>query len=124
MCQVALPWREESKPVCSRCGEALLIAEDIAAATSDTPWSAEDLNLVAEVIGGNRELHNLDSDRAATKTEKKVPAKKKKTKSVLNKVFGHDQSAIEGFKDCEDEMQESLNQEKFEGRRHRVRRSG
>ena len=66
------------------------------------------------MIGGSRELHNLDSDKAAVKTEKKVPAKKKKTKSVLNKVFGHGQNAIEGFKDCEGDMQESLNLEMSE----------
>ena len=43
-----------------------------------------------------------------------MPAKKKKTNSVLNRVFGHDQNAIEGFKDCEGDMQESLNLERTE----------
>ena len=114
LCQVDRPLRGETKPVCSRCEGTLLIAEDIAAATSDTPWSADDLNLVTEVIGGNRETHNLDNDKAATKTEKKVPDKKKKTKSFINKVFGHNQNAIEGFRDCEGDMQKSLNLERSE----------
>ena len=109
-----LPWHEESKPTCLRCGKTVLIADDVAAATPDTTWSAGDSDLVAEVISGNREFHIHDNDKAANETEKKVPAKNQKTKSVLNKVFGHDQNAIEGFNDCENEMQKSLNEEKYE----------
>ena len=112
--QVDLPWLEESKPTCSRCGEAMLIADDVAAATSDTTWSVGDGDLIEEVISGNRESHIHDNDRAAVETEKKVPAKNQKTKPVLNKVFGHDQKAIEGFGDCEDRLRKSLNEEKSE----------
>ena len=43
-----------------------------------------------------------------------MPAKNQKTKPVLNKVFGHDQKAIEGFGYCEDRLQKSLNEEKSE----------
>ena len=56
---------EESKPACPRCGEAMLIAEDVAAAMSDTTWSIGDGDLIEEVIRGNRETHILDNDRAA-----------------------------------------------------------
>ena len=72
-----------------------MIAEDVAAATADTTWSVGDGDLIEEVISGNRESHIHDNDRAAAETEKKVPAKNQKTKPVLNKVFGHDQKAIE-----------------------------
>ena len=102
----------------------LEVRENDVAATSDTTWSAGDSDLVAEVISGNREFHIHDNDKAANETEKKVPAKNQKTKPVLNKVSGHDQNAIEGFNDCENEMQKSLNEEKSEGCRHRVRRDG
>ena len=106
--------RGEDKPVCSRCEGTLLIAEDIAAATSETTWSADDLDLVTEVICTNRENHNLDNDKTGIKSETKKPDKKKGTKSYINKVFGHDQNAIEGFKDCEGKLQENLELERVE----------
>ena len=109
-----LPLRGEDKPVCSRCEGTLLIAEDIAAATSETPWSADDIDLVTEVICTNRENHNLDNDKTGIKSETKEPDKKKGTKSYINKVFGHDQNAIEGFKDCEGKLQENLELERVE----------
>ena len=34
--------------------------------------------------------------------------------SYINKVFGHDQSAIEGFKDCEGKLQKNLDLERAE----------
>ena len=112
--QVDLPWVEDSKPACSRCGQPMLIAEDVAAEMSDTTWASIDGDLIEEVISGNREAHVLDSDRAAAEPEKKVPAKNQKTEPVLNKVFGHDQNAIEGFGICEEGLQKSLNEEKSE----------
>ena len=57
----------------------MLIAEDIAAATSETSWSAGDIDLVTEVISTNRESHNHDNDKIGIKSETKKPDKKKGT---------------------------------------------
>ena len=116
--QIDLPWVEESKPACPRCQQTMLIAEDIAAEMSDTTWAANP-DLMAEILRDNRVDHVLESDRAATEPEKEVKAKNpQRTEGTLNKVFGHDQTAIEGFDICEKGLRKSLNEEKSERDAH------
>ena len=90
-----------------------MIAEDIATATSEIPWSTDELNLVKSVMVSNRDSHNHDNDKKLIKSETEEPDKKK-PEPFINKVFGHDQSAIEGFKDCEGQLQKNLNLERAE----------
>ena len=53
--------------------------------------------------------------RAATEPDKEVKVKSpQRTEGTLNKVFGHDQTGIEGFDICETGLRNSLNEEKSE----------
>ena len=73
----------------------------------------------------NRESHNHDNEKKFVKSETMGPdKKKKKPESFINKVFGHDQSAIEGFKDCEGKLQENLELERVKRFRYRIQGSG
>ena len=114
MCQTDRPGSGEVKPVCSRCGGVLLIAEEVATATSDVPWTTDELDLVKAVMVANRESHNLENETKSVKSETKGPEKKKKLEPFINQVFGHDQSAIEGFKDCENQLQKNVDLERAE----------
>ena len=112
--QIVLPLVEESNPTCPICQQKMLVAEDIAAEMSDTTW-ATNPDLMAEILRNNRVDHVLESDRAATESDKEVKAKSpQRTEGTLNKVFGHDQTGIEGFDICEKGLRNSLNEEKSE----------
>ena len=80
----------EAKPECLRCRGPMLIAEEVATATSEIPWSTDELELVKTAMAANRESHNLDNERKLVRSETKEPDKKKKPESFINKVFGHD----------------------------------
>ena len=114
MCQTDRSGSSEAKPVCLRCGGVLLIAEEVATATSEVPWSTDELDLVKAVMVANYENHNLENEKKSVKSETKESEKKKKPEPFINQVFGHDQSAIEGFKDCEDQLQKNLDLERAE----------
>ena len=74
---------------------------------------------MAEILRNNRVDHVLENDRAATEPEKEVKAKNpQRTEGTLNKVFGHDQTAIEGLDICEKGLRNSLNEEKSERDAH------
>ena len=51
----------------------------------------------------NRDIHDL-GNQASVKSMTKE-SKGKKIEPFINQCFGHDQSAIEGFKDCENKLQ-------------------
>ena len=106
------PEEGEGKLACSSCGGILLIAEEVATATSDIPWTTEDLDLAKEVMKANRDIHGLQT-QASVKAETKEP-KGKRQESFIHQCFGHDQGAIEGFKDCEDKLQQDLDREMAE----------
>ena len=106
------PEEGEGKLACSSCGGILLIAEEVATATSDIPWTTEDLDLAKEVMKANRDIHDLQT-QASVKAETKEP-KGKRQESFIHQCFGHDQGAIEGFKDCEDKLQQALDREMAE----------
>ena len=93
------------------CGGVLLIAEEVATATSDVPWTSEDLELAKEVVWANRDIHDLENQRSV---KSETESKGKKIEPFINQCFGHDQSAIEGFKDCENKLQQALDHERAE----------
>ena len=90
-----------------------MIAEEVATATSDVPWTADDFELVKVVMRANRDIHNLGNETKSVKSETKE-SEKKKTEPFINQVFGHDRSAIEGFKDCENKLQKNLDLKRAE----------
>ena len=102
----------EGKLACSSCGGILLIAEEVATATSDMPWTTEDLDLAKEVMKANRDIHDLQT-QASVKAETKEP-KGKRQESFIHQCFGHDQGVIEGFKDCEEKLKQALDREMVE----------
>ena len=60
----------------------------------------------------NRDIHDL-GNQASVKSMTKE-SKGKKIEPFINQCFGHDQSAIEGFKDCENKLQQALDHERAE----------
>ena len=123
--EMGWPEEDEERLSCSKCGGTLLIAE-IATATSNIPWTAEDLDMVKHVMRTNRECHDLQVHEAIKKEAKEKAGKKpeqsgkkpepkgKKQETYIHQCFGHDQDAIEGFKDCDEELQKALDHGRVE----------
>ena len=112
--QIDPPLVEGSSLKCTSCQGKMLIAEEIAAEMSDNTWTTNP-ELMAEILRSNRHDHVSESDRAATESNKEVKVKSpQRTEGTLNKVFGHDQTGIEGFDICETVLRNSLNEEKSE----------
>ena len=111
-------WSEEDEErlFCSKCGGTLPIAEEVATVTSNIPWTAEDLDMVKEAMKANREVHDLQIEENAKKKKKPgtKPEPKRKTETFIHQCFGHDQDAIEGFRDCDEGLQKALGQERVE----------
>ena len=95
-----------------RCGGVLLIAGEIATATSDLPWTTNTLEIAKDVTKLNREAH--DQQNHAMVKEETTEPKGKRHKSFIHQCFGHDQGAIEGFKVCEDRLKQALAREMAE----------
>ena len=102
----------EGKLAYSSCGGILLIAEEVATATSDLPWTTESLDIAKEVMKANRDIHDLQA-QASIKTETKEP-KGKRQESFIHQCLGHDQGAIEGCRDCEEKLKQALDREMVE----------
>ena len=102
----------KGKLTCSGCGGILLIAGEIATATSDLPWATNTLEIAKEVMKLNSEAHD-QQNHAMVKEEKTEPTAKRH-KSFIHQCFGHDQGAIEGFRGCEDRLKQALAREMAE----------
>ena len=103
------PGGSEGKLTCSGCGGILLIAGEIATATSDLPWTTETLDIAREVMKINREIH--DQQNHAVSKEETTEPKGKRHESFIHQCFGHDQGAIGGFQECEDRLKQALARE-------------
>ena len=108
----ARPEGTKGKLTCSGCGGILLIAGDIATATSDLPWTTNTLEVAKEVMKISREAH--DQQNHAVVKEEVTEPKGKRHKSFIHQCFGHDQGAIEGSRDCEDRLKQALAREMAE----------
>ena len=112
--QIDPPLVEGLSLKCLKCQGRMMIAEEIAAEMSDHTWTTNP-GLMAEILRSNRRDHVSESDQAATEPNNEVKVKSPQmTEGTLNKVFGHDQTGIEGFDICETTLRNSLNEEKSE----------
>ena len=60
----------------------------------------------------NRRVHDK-KNREVVKDEPEVPTKEKH-KPFIHQLFGHDQQAVEGYKDCDKRLRQALAQEMAE----------
>ena len=110
--EVDQPEGTEESLKCSDCSGKLVVARDVGTPLSEFPWTSFTINLAKEAMEHNRRVHDLKA-HGVVKDESKE-SKGKGRQPFIHKCFGHDQRAIEGFKDCDRKLRQALAREMAE----------
>ena len=96
--EVVQQGKTDDRLKCSKCKGLVVVAKDVATPLSELPWTSPTINLAKEVMEHSGKVHDRKT-RGAIKDDSKAP-KKSKRQPFIHQCFGHDQQAVEGYKDC------------------------